>query len=121
MNMPDSFDLDLRTLIRICLNDPSAKADIVAALEAGPLPVRDAAFLIKEGEDIYAGRLRTDRDKEPGADGFLARDADGRLGGTLSQALGSDHHAPTMSAEELARSLGISQAAIDDRTRSPKV
>ena len=119
--MPDSFDLDLRTLIRICLNDPSARAEVVAALEEGPLPARDAAFLIKRDDSIVAGRLRTDRDKEPGSEGFFARTADGRLGGTLSEAMGSDHHAPTMSAEELARSLGVSPAAIDDRTRTPKV
>lgn len=121
MTMPETFDLDLQTLIRVCLNDPTARAEVAAALEAGPLPVRDACFLVHEGEQIYAARLRTDREKEPGSEGFLARDASGRFGGTLTQALGSDQHAPTMSAEELARSLGLSPAHLDDRTRSPKV
>ena len=119
--MPDSFDLDLATLIRIGHNDPTVRADVTAALEAGPLPVRDAAFLIREGATIYAARLRTDRDKEPGAAGFLARDAAGRLGGTLTQAMGSDHHAPTMSAEELARSLGVSPEHIDGRAKESKL
>ena len=121
MIMPDSFDLDLGTLVRICLNDPSAREVVTAALEAGPLPVRDAVFLLHEEEHIYAARLRTDRDKEPGDDGFLVRDKLGRYIGNLSQAMGSDQHAPTMSAEELARSLGISADHIDDRTKQPKV
>jgi hypothetical protein len=121
MIMPDSFDLDLVTLIRICLNDPSAKANVEAALAAGPLPVRDACFLVHQDDQIYAARLLTDRDKEPGTEGFLARDGHGRFHGTLGQALGSDQHAPTMSAEELARSLGVSPEHLDDHTRSPKV
>ena len=119
--MPDSFNLDLATLIRICLNDPSARADVTAALEAGPLPVRDACFLVKEDDHIFAARVRTDRDKEPGQAGFLVRDHVGRIGGTLAQAMGTDHGAPTMSAEELARSLGISAEHVDDHAKEPKV
>ena len=119
--MPDRFDLDLETLIRVCLNDPATRDVVAAALAAGPLPVRDACFLVHEGDDIYAARLATDRDKEPGQPGFLARDSHGRFHGKLAQALGSDHHAPTMSAEELARSLGVSAEHLDDRTRAPKV
>jgi hypothetical protein len=121
MTMADSFNLDLRTLIRICLNDPTTRDDLEAALAAGPLPVRDAAFLVHDDDLILAGRLVTDRDKEPGTAGFLARDAQGRFHGTLAQALGSDQHAPTMSAEELARSLGISADHLVDQTRAPKV
>ncbi|HVV86780.1 MAG TPA: hypothetical protein VHE35_27165 [Kofleriaceae bacterium] len=119
--MPESFDLDLATLIRLCLNDPSTREVVTAALEAGPLPVRDACFLVHDGDEIFAGRLRTDRNKEPGEAGFLVRDKLGRYLGGLSQAMGSDQHAPTMSAEELARSLGVTADHIDDRTKTPKV
>ena len=121
MIMPETFDLDLATLIRIGLNDPTVRADVRAALEAGPLPVRDAVFLVKEGDRMFAARLRTDRSKAPGDAGFLTRDADGRLGGSLAEAMGTDHGALTMSAEELARSLGLSAQHIDERTKEPKL
>ena len=122
MIMPESFDLDLATLIRIGLNDPSVRADVHAALAAGPLPVRDAVFLITEGDRMFAARLRTDRDKEPGQDGFLQRNQDGRLVGGLTEAMAAHHGALTMTAEELARTLGISPAALDERTKKePKL
>ncbi len=56
---------------------------------------------------------------EPGQSGFLVRDRAGRIGGTL--AMGTDHGALTMSAEELARSLGISAEHVDDHAKEPKV
>jgi hypothetical protein len=120
MTMPETFDLDIQTFVRVCLNDPSVRDDITAALAAGPLPVRDPLFLVKHGETTFAARVRTDRNKSPGEAGFLAR-ANGRLGGGLSEAMTTDHEASTMSADQLAKSLGITVAELEERTKKPKI
>jgi hypothetical protein len=121
MIMPETFDLDIATFVRICLNDSSVRDDITAALAAGPLPVRDTLFAVKQGDTSYAARVRTDRNKSPGDAGFLVRDG-GRLVGTLVEAaMTSDHAASTMSAEQLAKSLGITVAELEERAKKPKI
>ncbi len=115
--MPETFDFDLESLVRVCLNDPGARAQVERALAAGPLPVREPTVQVREGAKLYVARLKTDREKSPGDDGFLARDTRGRFTGVLTEVVISDHDASTMSQDELAKKLGISVAELADRLK----
>lgn len=115
--MPNSFEFDLKSLIRVCLNDPSARAEIEGALAEGPLAVREATVQVREGAKLFVARVKTDREKAPGDGGFLVRDDKGRFVGVLTEVVISDHDARTMSQDELAKKLGISVAELADRLK----
>jgi len=103
--MPDQLSFDLKHLIRVCLNDPELRADIFAAIEEGPLPVRTPIAVVKDGDQSYEAVLRTDREKSPGDHHFLVRDGMGWLPARLSEVVSASHDASTMSADELAAQL----------------
>jgi hypothetical protein len=112
-----NFEFDLPALVRIALNDPTSRAQIEAALEAGPLAVREPAIQVREGDKLFVARVKTDRDKNPGDEGFLVRNEHGWFYGALTEVVISDHDAKTMSQTELARKLGISIEELASRLK----
>jgi hypothetical protein len=115
--MPDSFEFDLKTLVRVCLNDPTAREEVEAALAEGAAPVRESFVKVKEDDRIFVARLRTDRDKEPGTAGFLPRERGGWIAAVLTEAIASEHDASTMSQEQYAKQLGISVEELAERLK----
>ena len=103
--MPDTFSFDLTQLVRVCLNDPDLRAQVTAALEAGPLPVRTTCANVIEGDQVFVAVIKTDRDKAPGQPGFIAKDSLGWISGKLSEVVESSHDAMTMSADAVAELL----------------
>ncbi len=106
--MPDQLAFDLKQLVRVCLNDPELRAEIFSGIDEGPLPVRTPVATVKDGEHSFAAVLRVDREKSPGESGFLIRDNLGWLTGRLSEVVASAPDASTMSADQVAASMGIS-------------
>jgi len=104
--MPDIVSFDLRQLIRVCLNDPDLRAEVFAAIDQGPIPVRTACAHVAEGEQTFQATLRTDRNKQPGEAGFIARDGLGWISGRLAEVIKTEHDASTVTAEEVAKRLG---------------
>jgi hypothetical protein len=117
MTMPDQLSFDLKQLVRVCLNDPELRADIVAAIEAGPLPVRTPIANVKDGDQVFAAVLRSNREKSPGDDGFLPRDGLGMMTARLTEVLASGPDASTISAADMARQIGISPDELKDKLK----
>ena len=107
--MPDTVNFDVKQLIRVCLNDPSLRAEIEAALTEGPLPVRTPVAHVNEGNQVFAARLRTDRDREPGAAGFAMRDSLGWVTARLTEIVQTDADASTISADSMAEKLKLNK------------
>ena len=106
--MPDSVSFDLKTLVRVCLNDPDLKAEVDAAVAEGPLPVRTPIAHVSEGEQTFQSMLKSNREKSPGDAGFITRDSLGWVSGRLTEIIKTEHDASTMSAEEMAKRMGVS-------------
>jgi hypothetical protein len=104
--MPDIVSFDLRQLVRVCLNDPDLRAEVFAAIDQGPIPVRTACAHVVEGEQTFQATLRTDRNKQPGDAGFIIRDGLGWISGRLVEIIKTEADASTVSAEEMAKRLG---------------
>ncbi|MBP9896818.1 MAG: hypothetical protein KBF28_00460 [Gemmatimonadales bacterium] len=115
--MAESFELDVKTLVRVLVNDPSARALLEEALRADPMPVREPVFLVSGGGKVYAARVRTDRSHGPGEAGFIARDARGFLSGSLTEQVAAEHDAKTMSQDQLAKHLGITVEELEARLK----
>lgn len=111
--MPDSVSFDLKQLVRVCLNDPDLRAEVFAAIDQGPLPVRTSCVHVGEGDATYQATLKSDRNKSPGDPGFITRDGLGWVSGRLSEVIKTEHDASTMSAEEMAKRLGTSLSPED--------
>lgn len=105
--MPDTFSFDLKQLVRVCLNDPDLRAEIFAAIDEGPLPIRTPCAHVTDGGKVYQGMVRGDREKSPGDAGFIQRDNLGWLSGKLSEVVTTAHDASTVSAEQMASQLGV--------------
>jgi len=103
--MPDQFSFDLKHLVRVCLNDPDLRAEIFAAIDEGPMPVRTPCLHISEGEKTWSGLLKSDRNKQPGEQGFIVRDNVGWLTGRLTEVVKAEADQSTMTADEMARRL----------------
>jgi hypothetical protein len=106
--MPSGFSIDLKQLVRVLLNDPTARAEIEAALAEGPAPVRTSVAQHVELDAPWDVFMRTDRERSPGEAGFLARDAEGRFVAMMREAMQSEPDAKTISAANMAENLGIS-------------
>src|SRR5262249_50183288 len=117
--MPDGFAFDLVTLIRVLANDPSARAQIVAALEAGPAPVRSAIARHTVLDGTWEVLVRTDREREPGQDGFIVRDASGRVLSILREVMQAEHDAKTVSSANMADKLGITPEELAKLIKPP--
>ena len=115
--MPDQFSFDLKQLVRVCLNDPDLRAEIFAAIDDGPLPVRTPCAHVTDGDRVWAAVVRSDRDKAPGDAGFLVRDNLGWLSGRLTEILKTAHDASTVSAEKMAEQLGLDPAEVAKRIK----
>jgi hypothetical protein len=111
--MPDIVSFDLRTLIRVCLNDPDLRAEVFSAIDQGPIPVRTTCAHVVEGEQTYQAMVRTDRNKQPGDSGFIVRDGLGWISGRLTEVIKTEHDASTVSAEEMAKRLGTTLSPED--------
>lgn len=118
--MPDSVAFDLKQLIRVCLNDPALRAEVTDALEQGPLPIRTPCVHVADGQQTYQAFLKSDRNKAPGDAGFITRDSLGWISGRLTEIVTTDHDASTMSAEEMAKKLGVSVDQVADHINKPK-
>lgn len=105
--MPDVVTFDLKQLVRVCLNDPELRAEVFRALDEGPLPVRTPFVTVKDLDGVWAGTVRIDREKSPGDDGFIGRDALGWITARLGEVLTTNAEASTMSAEQITSQLGI--------------
>jgi hypothetical protein len=103
--MPESLLFDVKQLVRLCLNDPSLRAEIMAALEAGPAPIRTACVHVTEDTKVFYAVLQTDREKAPDEPGFVRRDAMGWVKARLAEVVAAGHDAPTMTADRLAEML----------------
>jgi hypothetical protein len=103
--MPDIVNFDVKQLIRVCCNDPSLRAEIEAALAEPPLPVRTPVANVSEGEQVFAARLRTDRDRGPGEAGFVMRDSLGWVTARLVEIVQTEPDASTISADSMADQL----------------
>ena len=103
--MPDQLSFDLKHLVRVCLNDPELRAEIFAAIDEGPLPVRTPVAIVKDGDQSYEAVVRTDREKSPGDAHFVMRDGMGWIPARLSEVVSAAHDASTMSADQLAAQL----------------
>jgi hypothetical protein len=103
--MPDSFSFDIKHLVRVCLNDPDLRADIFAAIDEGPMPVRTPCAHVTDGDRTYSGMLKSDREKAPGDPGFLVRDNLGWLSGRLSEVVKAEADQSTITADEMANRL----------------
>ena len=55
--MPDSVSFDLKQLVRVCLNDPDLRAEVFAAIDQGPLPVRTPCVHVAEGVSVESQAL----------------------------------------------------------------
>lgn len=115
--MPDQLSFDLKQLVRVCLNDPELRAEIFAGIDAGPLPVRTAIATVKDGEQSFSAIVRVDREKNPGDEGFIARDSLGWLAARLSEVVSSAPDASTMSADQMASQMGISANDLKDKLK----
>jgi hypothetical protein len=115
--MPDQLSFDLKQLVRVCLNDPELRAEIFAAIDAGPLPVRTPVASVKDGDQTYSAIVRVDREKAPGDDGFVARDNMGWLTARLSEVVTTAPDASTMSAEQVAAQMGMTAAELKDKLK----
>ncbi|MFT3696136.1 MAG: hypothetical protein QM831_23560 [Kofleriaceae bacterium] len=105
--MPEQLSFDLKQLVRVCLNDPDLRAEIFAAIDAGPLPVRTPVATVKDGETTFSAIIKVNREKSPGEDGFVSRDNLGWLTARLSEVVSSAPDASTMSADQVASQMGI--------------
>ncbi len=103
--MPQTLSFDLKQLVRVCLNDPDLRAEIVAALAEDPLPVRSPVANVTEGAAVFAALLRTDREKAPGDAGFLARDSLGWVTGKLQEIVQTDSDASTITTDSMAERM----------------
>ena len=115
--MPELFTFDLKQLVRVCLNDPDLRAEVMSALDEGPLPVRTPCAHVTEADRVWGAMLRSDRDKAPGDRGFLVRDGLGWVAGRLTEILKTAHDASTMSAEKVAEQLGMSPAELAEKLK----
>lgn len=115
--MPDSVSFDLKQLVRVCLNDPDLRAEIFAAIDAGPLPVRTPVVHVAEGEQTFNAMLKSDRNKSPGDPGFLVRDTLGWVSGRLSEIIKTEHDASTISAEQMAEKLGTTIEGLAEKLK----
>lgn len=115
--MPDQLAFDLKQLVRVCLNDPDLRAEIFSAIDEGPLPARTPIATVKDGDQSYSAMLRVNRDKSPGDPGFVIRDNLGWLAGRLSEVVASAPDASTMSADQVAASMGISPEALKNKLK----
>jgi hypothetical protein len=115
--MPDSVSFDLKQLVRVCLNDPDLRAEIFAAIDAGPLPVRTPVVHVAEGAQSYQAMLKSDRNKNPGDPSFIVRDNLGWVSGRLSEIVSTEHDASTISAEQMAEKLGTTVQGLADKLK----
>jgi len=105
--MPDLVSFDLKQLVRVCLNDPDLRAEVFAAIDEGPLPLRTPCANVRDGDAVWSGILRNDREKSPGDAGFIPRDSLGWITARLTEVIKTAHDASTMSADQVASQLGI--------------
>ncbi len=117
--MPDSVSFDLKQLVRVCLNDPDLRGDILAAIEQGPLPVRTPVVHVANGEQTFQAILKSDRNKNPGDPTFILRDGLGWVSGRLTEIVTADHDASTISAEQMAEKLGVRVGELSDTVKKP--
>ncbi len=117
--MPHGFSINVNQLVRVLLNDPSVRAEIYAALEAGPSPVRNVVGNHEQPDGHWDVFVRTDREREPGQKGFLARDDRGHLTTTMREAMQSDAEAPTLSITSVAETLGMTVEELARLTKPP--
>ncbi|HEY0252885.1 MAG TPA: hypothetical protein VGC41_15220 [Kofleriaceae bacterium] len=110
--MPEQLSFDLNQLVRVCLNDPDLRAEIFAAIDSGPLPVRTPVATVKHEAQTFSAILKVDREKAPGEDGFVSRDGLGWLTAKLSEVMSSAPDASTMSADQVASQMGITTAEL---------
>jgi hypothetical protein len=82
--MPDQLSFDLKQLVRVCLNDPDLRAEIFAAIDEGPLPVRTPIANVTDGERVFSATVKTG-EKSPGEAGCLVRDELGWMSVTLTE------------------------------------
>jgi hypothetical protein len=115
--MPDSVSFDLKQLVRVCLNDPDLRAEIFAAIDAGPLPVRTPVVHVTDGEQTFSAMLKSDRNKNPGDPSFLVRDGLGWVSGRLTEIVQTEHDASTISAEQMAEKLGTTVQGLADKLK----
>ena len=103
--MPDQVSFDLKQLVRVCLNDPDLRAEIFAAIDEGPLPVRTPIANVTESEQVYSAMVRSNREKAPGDSGFLVRDNLGWMTAKLSEVVATAPDASTISADQMRSML----------------
>jgi hypothetical protein len=115
--MPDSVSFDLKQLVRVCLNDPDLRVEILAALEEGPLPVRTPVAHVADGTQTFSAMLKSDRNKNPGDSTFIVRDGLGWVSGRLSEIVTTEHDASTISAEQMAEKLGTTVQGLADKLK----
>lgn len=96
---------DVKQLVRVLLNDPGLRAEIQAALEAEPLPIRTACMNVVDETRVFAAVVNTDRDKAPGEAGFVPRDSVGWVSARLAEIITSLAEAPTLSADKMAEQM----------------
>jgi hypothetical protein len=108
--MPELLSFDLKQLVRVCLNDPDLRADVFAAIDEGPLPLRTPCANVVDGDHVYSGIVRSDREKSPGDPGFIAKDNLGWISARLSEVVKTTADASTMSADQVASQLGVNMA-----------
>jgi hypothetical protein len=106
--MPAGLAIDLVQLVRVCLNDPSAREEIAAGLAEGPAPIRTSFGLHLQLDGAWDVLVKTDRERAPGDAGFVARDASGRLVTVLFESLRCEPDSSTWSAPRMAERLGMS-------------
>jgi hypothetical protein len=103
--MPDVLSFDLKQLVRVCLNDPELRAEVMSAIEEGAMPMRTPCASLRDGAAVYSAIVRSDREKQPGDAGFIPRDAVGWVTARLTEVVTASHDAATMSADQLAQQL----------------
>ena len=115
--MPDQVSIELKHLVRVCLNDPELRAEIFAGIDEGPMPVRTPFAHVNDGDDVYSAIVKTDREKSPGEPGFIARDGIGWIAGRFTEVVHTHHEASTMSAEQVASQMGMTVDEMKDKLK----
>ena len=87
------------------------------AIDEGPLPVRTPIANVRDGEATFSALVRSNREKNPGDEGFIIRDQLGWLAAKLTEVVTTAPDASTMSAEQMAAQLGMTAQDLKDKLK----